>query len=231
MSCWGRRLGGKSLLEGVVRQVTDSQCLGGVIVVVHAREVETGITRLVPSDVPVYVGEEKDELARCAAAAGRYPAESVVLVAVDSPFVDPALIDRLVATGREHPECDYISFRAHDGTPAVLSPLGVLAQWCTTRALAIADRQAVEPLDRQQVTRYLFSHPETFTIRLLPPPPGLDRDDVRLTIDVEEDWEHAQQIFDALGPGASDWHQVASLLKNQPALRQRMAVLNRAGDR
>ena len=42
-----------------------------------------------------------------------------------------------------------------------------------------------------------------------------------------EDWEHAEAIFDALGPESLDWQGIAGLLEQQPALRQRMALLNR----
>jgi spore coat polysaccharide biosynthesis protein SpsF (cytidylyltransferase family) len=63
-------------------------------------------------------------------------------------------------------------------------------------------------------------------LRLIPVPRELDRDDVRLRIDGEEDWEHTQTIFEALGPEHLDYHRVAHLLDHQPALRQRMAALN-----
>ncbi len=51
---------------------------------------------------------------------------------------------------------------------------------------------------------------------------------MRLTVDMEEDWEHALAIFEALGPDELDWQRIASLLNHQPALRRRMAALNRA---
>jgi spore coat polysaccharide biosynthesis protein SpsF (cytidylyltransferase family) len=51
---------------------------------------------------------------------------------------------------------------------------------------------------------------------------------VRLTIGGEEDWEHAQAIYDALGPDEMSWQRIAGLLDQQPELRQRMAVLNRS---
>ena len=50
----GRKLGGKSLLELVVRRVTDCQRIDGVVVVC-GREDEEAIVRLVPADVPVFV--------------------------------------------------------------------------------------------------------------------------------------------------------------------------------
>ncbi len=64
-------------------------------------------------------------------------------------------------------------------------------------------------------------------MRLIPVPQELDRDDVRLTIGGEEDWEHAQTIFEALGPEQLDYLRIAQLLDHQPALRKRMEALNR----
>ena len=65
-------------------------------------------------------------------------------------------------------------------------------------------------------------------MRLIQVPAALDRDDVRLTVEEQEDWEHAEAIFEALGPESLDWQRIAGLLDQQPALRQRMAVLNQA---
>ena len=79
----------------------------------------------------------------------------------------------------------------------------------------------------------MYGHPERFNIRLLPLPQELDREDVRLRIDGEEDWEHAQAIYDALGHEDADWdwRRIADLLDHQPALRRRMALLNSADAR
>ena len=89
------------------------------------------------------------------------------------------------------------------------------------------NRLARDPLDREHVTRYLYSHPEKFNLRLMPAPAEIDREDVRLTVDIEEDWDHALAIYEALGPERLDWQRIARLLDHQPALRSRMAALNR----
>ena len=77
------------------------------------------------------------------------------------------------------------------------------------------------------MTPYFYSHPEKFNLRLIPAPPEIDREDVRLTVDLDEDWDHALAIYEALGPEWLDWQRIARLLDHQPALRSRMAVLNR----
>jgi spore coat polysaccharide biosynthesis protein SpsF len=207
--------------------VTDCQRLDAVIVATGDEPGGQALAELVPPDVPLFVGSETDVLSRFAAALDRFPAYAVVRVCADNPFVDPVLIDRLVRTADLHPECDYISYCSQSGRPAILSAVGVYAEWCRADALLRAHREATDAADREHVTRYLYSHPERFRVRLIPGPLQLDRDDVRLTVDIEEDWEHAQAIYEALGPEELDWQRIAELLDQQPDLRRRMAVLNR----
>jgi spore coat polysaccharide biosynthesis protein SpsF len=222
-----RKLGGRPVLEWVVRRVTDSMRLDGVIVVGCGAGDCCDLRHLVPRDVPVFLGEGDDPLARFAKTLEQYPAEGVVLVRGDNVFIDAGLIDRLVTTAESHPNCDYVSYCSRDGQPAVLSPVSVYAEWFRSSALRKADRLARNPLEREHVTRYLYSHPEKFSLRLMPAPAEIDREDVRLTVDIEEDWEHAMAIFEALGPERLDWQRIARLLDHQPALRSRMAALNR----
>jgi spore coat polysaccharide biosynthesis protein SpsF len=222
-----RKLHGKTILEWVVRRATDCTRLDGVIVLTNDAPENALVMELVPLDVPVFVGTQPDVLAQFVAALEHYPAESVVRIRGASPFVDPGLIDRLVTTAHGHGGCDYVSFCSHDGRPAILSPVGVYAEWFRAAALRRAARKATQPLDRREVTRYLYSHPEKFRLRLIPAPTQIDREDVRLMLDGQEDWEHALAILDALGSDEFDWQRIADLLDHQPHLRRRMADLNR----
>lgn len=223
-----RKLGGKSVLEWVVRRATDCLQLGGVIVVTCNEPENQFLARLVPPDVPIYTAPKADPLSCLVAALDEYPAQSAVRIGIEYPFIDPTLIDRLVVTADAHPGSDYVSYCSRDGRPAVLAPIGVYAEWFRTEALRRAARHARNPLDREHPTRYIYSHPEKFHLRLIPVPEQIDRDDVRLCVDIEEDFDHAIAIFEALGPEDLDYQRVANLLHHQPGLRHRMAALNRA---
>jgi spore coat polysaccharide biosynthesis protein SpsF len=220
-------MGGKSVLEWVVRRVTDCQQLDGVIVVTSNAPENRFVTNLVPMDVPVFVGARPDPLGCIAASLEEYPAATAVRIGSHFPFVDPMLVDRLVIDADAHPECDYLSYCCRDGRPAILAPVGLYAEWFRAKAIHRAARSAKSESDRLSVTGYLYSHPEKFNIRLIPAPAQIDRDDVRLTVDIEEDWENTLTIFEALGPEELDWQRIADLLDHQPALRKRMAALNR----
>lgn len=222
-----RKLSGKSLLEWSVRHATDAMRLDGVVVAAD-RDAVDWLRDLVPSDVPMVVGSPRDALNHFAAILKQFPADAVVRIPGDNPFLDAALVDRLVSTADTHQGFDYISYHTQTGRWAIHAPLGLLAEWCRADALRQADREATETSDREQVTRFLYSHPERFAARWIPAPDPLDRHDLRLALVVEEDWDHAEAIFDALGHDGLDWQRIAGFLAHQPALRERMAELNRA---
>lgn len=222
-----RKFGNKPLFEWVARRVTEAMCIDQVLVVADP-SLHDVIAPLLPPDVDAFFGEQRDPLSRLAAAIRKADATSIVRVRADRPFVDPSLIDRLICDAHAHPRCDYVGYMSRDGGPLLQSQLGIFAEWCRAESILQAERSATESLDRQQSTRYVSSHPEQFQLRFLPTPVEIDRDDIRLAIDHEEDWEHAHVIFDALGPDRLDWRQIAELLAEQPGLRQRMATLNRA---
>ena len=74
----------------------------------------------------------------------------------------------------------------------------------------------------------MVERPDLFSQKMLEVPPQLNRDDLRLAIHDEEDWEELQLILDALGPESLDWQYITSLLDRQPMIRARMAHRNRA---
>jgi spore coat polysaccharide biosynthesis protein SpsF len=223
----GRKLAGKSLIEWSVRHATDSLRLDGVVVAAD-RDAIDWIRELVPQDVPIIAGSPCDALAHFVAVLDQFPADAIVRIPGDNPFLDPALVDRLVSTADQHPSCDYVSYHTKMGLPAIHAPLGVLTEWCRAEALRQADHDALDVEDRAHATRFVYAHPERFAARWIPAPDPLDRHDLRLTLDVEEDWEHAEAIFDALGHDGLDWQRITGLLSQQPALRKRMAELNSA---
>ena len=141
-----RKLGGRSLLEWVIRRVTDSMRLDGVIVV--ACETEDVLRRQPPG------AQRRARLLRrrrrCAwpASPRRWNSirpKGVVRIRGDNLFIDPGLIDRLVTTAEAHPNCDYVSYCSRDGRPAILSPVSVYAEWFRASALRKANRLARDP--------------------------------------------------------------------------------------
>ncbi|MCI0359111.1 MAG: NTP transferase domain-containing protein [Planctomycetaceae bacterium] len=222
-----RRFGGKTLLEWVVRRMSDAERLDGVVVLAGDDSFSKSLVAHCPSDVRVFHASESDPLGRMAAAVRHFQCSAVLRMSVSQPFVDPILIDRLLALVAANHSCDYASFALADGRPVIESKLGVFAEWCRGEAVLLANRLARRADERADATRFLHSHPEVFAIRLFPVPGQLDRDDVRLAIQDEEDWEHVQLILDALGPESLDWQFITALIDRQPTIRDSMARRNR----
>ena len=205
-----RRLGSHSWLELVVRRMTDCQQLDGVVVVLGAAD--AALADLAPSNVPLHISDRPDALGRIASAADAFRADAIVRVGAEHPFVDAVLLDRLATTAAAHPSCDYIGFCSQHGR----SSLGMFGDWCRTEALWRADREATAPADRQQPTRYLWTHPEFFALRFIPLSHELEREGLRLAADGDDAWEHALAIHDALGHDDVNWRQIAGLLSGLP---------------
>jgi spore coat polysaccharide biosynthesis protein SpsF len=223
-----RKFGGKTLLEWVVRRVSEAERLAGVIVLAGDDALSRGLLESCPPDARVMHAPEADSLGRFAAVVRQFHCRWVVRIKVCNPFIDPELIDRLVTAVESGNGCDYASYSFSDGRPVTQSKLGVVAEWCRGEAIQLADRLARPGVERADATRFLYSHPEIFALKLIAVPPRLDRDDIRLAIQDEEDWEHVQMILDALGPESLDWQLIASLLDRQPRIRERMARRNRS---
>ncbi len=101
---WGisRKLGGKAILEWVVRRATDCERLDAVVVLC-GDDAADSVRRLVPPDVEVLTTKGCDPLAATANLCDRLKARSVVHLSADHPFIDPVLVDRLVTTADAAP--------------------------------------------------------------------------------------------------------------------------------
>jgi spore coat polysaccharide biosynthesis protein SpsF len=221
-----RRFGGKTLLEWVVRRVSDAERIDEIVVLGGEDSLSRSLVEHCPPDVRVLLSGAADRLGRFAEVVRKLRPQSVVRLSVSHPFVDPELIDRLVTAGDGC--CDYAAYRFSDGRSVMQSRLGVFAEWCDARAVLRAAQFASTADDRSEATRFIHSRPDLFNLKFLTVPPQLDRDDLRLAVHDEEDWEQVQLILDALGPESLDWQYIAALLDRQPALRARMADRNRA---
>lgn len=221
-----RLLAGQPLVSWTIRRLSEAQGLDLVVAIVPSGG--SSLTAIIPSDIEVFVCDEPDALSRLAATVRNYPADGFVRAEMNRPLVDPVLIDGLIRVVSSYRDCDYASFCSNDGRPAILSEVGLFAEWCRGRAIERADRDCQDVAHREHGTSYLYSKPEQFRVRLVPAPAALDRSDVRLTLADGTDLEHVEDILDALGPDHLDWQEIVLLLEDHPALRERMEMLNRA---
>jgi spore coat polysaccharide biosynthesis protein SpsF (cytidylyltransferase family) len=182
----------------------------------------------------VFETDAADRLARVCDCLREYPAKGIVNLRLDCPLLDPCLVDRLVSSIGEGERVDYATFRSaeragEDRLQALLhAQLGLFAEYFRSDVLHQLNRSLRNPDQRRDFGSYICAHPEQFVLRLVSLPRELDRADLRLSLRHQDDWDHAEQIVEALGAEDLDWQRIVALLQRQPHLRRRMAALNLA---
>ncbi|MDH6358237.1 glycosyl transferase family 2 [Parabacteroides sp. PF5-9] len=144
--------------------------------------------------VHIFRGEETDVIQRFIDAARSVHANSFIRVCSDNPFLELDAIKALVKFSAQQ-ECDYASFNIM-GKPSIKTHYGFWTEFVTLEALEKVVSCTDEKLYHEHVTNYIYEHPEIFNLCWIPGPSELEgHEHIRLTIDTEEDFRNAQQIY------------------------------------
>lgn len=143
-----------------------------------------------------YRGSEENVLDRFIGAARTHGLNRFIRVCSDNPFLQAESFGRLFSEHDARPEADYVSYAFADGRPTIKSHLGLYAELTTLTALERVASLTQEKLYIEHVTIYLYTHPETFNVCLLPLPEELEgRTDLRFTLDTPEDFALLQELY------------------------------------
>jgi len=141
-----------------------------------------------------YRGSERDVLSRYHGAAVEAGADVVIRVTSDCPLIDPAVIDEVIATfAQSQPDCDYAS-----NTMRRTYPRGMDCEVLGREALDIAHTEAVEPVEREHVTPFIYRHPDRFALRNVEY--ASDHSDLRWTVDTVQDFALVSRMLEHLYP-------------------------------
>jgi spore coat polysaccharide biosynthesis protein SpsF len=184
-------LGGRPLLEWVLRRTSRAASLDGVVLATSDQPADDALERLASAlGVPVYRGDEDNVLARFVGAARASSAGRVVRICADNPFVAPEELDRLVRVFSEG-RCDYacnhqdrLGSGYADGLGAEIFNAGLL--------------ERIEPLadarQREHVTLYLWDHADEFRLAALPAPGPLAHPELRFDVNEPADLEYLETL-------------------------------------
>ena len=102
--------------------------------------------------------------------------------------------------------------------------MGLFAELTTADALRRAAAATQEKLYIEHVTIYLYTHPEAFSVRLLPLPDELEgRLDLRFTLDTMEDFTLLQELYVAFCEQTDhSIHALLRLVETHPEYRVKM---------
>jgi spore coat polysaccharide biosynthesis protein SpsF len=209
-----RPLLGRPVLEWVVRAATTVPGIDEVVVATTTEPADDEVVR-VASDLGVRVvrGSVDDVLSRFLLALDD-DAEVLVRLTADCPLLDPAVIQVVLQAFLALESCDHAS----TVLPRCL-PRGMDAEVASVAALRRLDRRlttAEERHHRTHVTSYLYTHPDEFEVLGVTFHPAAD--DLRVTLDTEEDLRVIQAVAGHLGDRPPGHREVVDLLREAPDL-------------
>ncbi len=164
-------------------------------------------------DVACYRGQEEDVLSRYYGAAIEHGADIIVRVTSDCPLIDPAVVDKIIATYRANSsECAYAS-----NTLDRTYPRGLDCEVFSFHALESAHSGASSAPEREHVTPYIYHNPDRFPLVSV----VLEEDlsEHRWTVDTPEDFELIRLMLEALYPQKANFtlDDCLDVLKANPA--------------
>lgn len=146
-------------------------------------------------EIPSFRGSEDDVLQRFIDAAHCFNAQKIIRVCSDNPFLDIESLKELARISKQQSDNDYISYLVNE-KPSIRTHFGFWTEYVTLNALKKVQVATQESIYHEHVTNYIYTHPNDFKIEWLKTPKVLQgREDIRLTIDTEQDFIDAQEIY------------------------------------
>jgi spore coat polysaccharide biosynthesis protein SpsF len=204
------KLGGRTVLERVVRGARQSGVLDQLVVATTAEPADDAIVEECERiGVPSYRGPVDDVLGRFLGVLDQHESDVVLRFTADNPLIDPAIISLahrvFLASG-----ADYLSTSL-----AHTLPRGLDVEMVRTPVLRQIDELATDH-HRVHVTSYVYTHAEQFEVIGLTLQPDLSH--LRLTLDTEDDLKLILSIVDHFGDEPVDIKTLATWLASRPDL-------------
>ena len=171
----------------------------------------------------VFRGSENDVLDRFIKAAEKYQLDGIVRICSDNPFIDPEGIKTLIEKAQDS-EADYIGFRIN-GLPSIKTHFGFWGEFVTLNALKKVAATTDDSQAHEHVTIHIYTHPEDYRCEWIECPDFIQgRDDIRLTVDTQEDFDNAQQVYADLMAEHPNFElkEIVSYLDEHEALKTSM---------
>jgi spore coat polysaccharide biosynthesis protein SpsF len=188
---------GEPMLARMIERVKQSRLLDQLVVATTDHPSDDVVEDLCKkSDVGCFRGSESNVLERVLRAAKAFNADWIVELTGDCPLIDPVLIDLVIERFKAREKSfDYIS-----NALEVTYPRGQDVQVFPTAILEDVNRRTQDPLDREHVSLYIYTHTELYRCHNIEAAPQHRRQDLRMTVDVQEDLDVVRKIYKNLYP-------------------------------
>ena len=208
-------LHGKPMLAMMIERLKKVKLADVIVLATTQDPSDDPVARLaVDMGIDCYRGSTNDVLERVLKAAQKFGIDLIVETCGDCPLIDPGILDMQIQAFFDN-DVDYV------GCHLVKTfPIGLDAKLFTTRTLAEVDGLTNDPPDRENVSLYIYEHPQRYKILNIEAQGKYRRPDLRLVVDHKEDFELVEAIYKELydkNPLFS-FDDILELFKRRPEL-------------
>lgn len=222
----GLKIGDQTVFEFLVHRLQKAILPAEIILATTLQQGDDDLEEAAKKlGIKVYRGDELNVLKRFYDAAKQFHIDTIIRVCADNIYIEPAEIDRLLQISEKH-QFDYIANATREHQNLILTGTGLAVEILTQNAIRRSLDSRLDDYHKEHVTPYFYENPGLFSILLSPVkfeiPPNL-----RLTLDVREDYENIKKIYQALGPEA-EISGIVHFLKEQPSILHKMKEISSA---
>jgi len=207
---------GKPMLELNIERVKQCSMIDEIVVATSINKNNDPIEDLTKKiGVSCYRGSEEDVLDRVLKAAKSTNADIILELWGDSPLIDPEILEYLI---KFYVKNNYDCVGTTLPTFTRNYPMGLSALIFKTKILEEIDKITQKPIDRENVSNYIYEHPEKYSISPLPCPQELNFPNLRFTVDEQNDFDLVKKIFENLYPINSNFNalDIVKFLNSHP---------------
>lgn len=215
-----KKILGKPLLEFMIERVKLSKMTNSIVIATTYNVSDNAIEDLAKSmEVNCFRGSEDDVLKRVLEAAESVNGDAILELWGDCPLIDPQVLDNLITFYMKN-NFDCVGTVLPNFTKTY--PLGISALLFSTKILRDVDKLTQKPDDRENVSNYIYEHPEKYTLAPLQCPGELNYPNLRLVVDEQNDFNLIKIILENLYPKNSCFStsDVISFLNANPQLKE-----------
>lgn len=178
-------LRGRTVIDRVIERAKEVKHLSDVVLCTSANPQDRPLIDIaLNNDVHYFVGDETDVVRRLFEAANFFNLDYFLAITADNPLFTISY-SNLIA--------DEVKLGRYDFVKLEGLPLGVATYGVRVKAFETICR--IKPIVDSEFWAYLINKPDIFTIRSITVGDKLNRPDLRLTLDYEEDYELISNIY------------------------------------
>ncbi len=184
---------GKPMLELMVKRVKQAKNIDDIVIATSTNPKDDSIEKLAKKlNIKCFRGSEEDVLDRVLRAVQENKGEHIVELWGDTPLIDPRIIDGVI---NYYIQNDFDCVGGDKNYPWGMNLL-VFPTYILEEVSLITN----DPVDRENVSTYIYEHPDKYKVSRCPCPKELNRPEIRLTVDELPDFELVKIIFENLQP-------------------------------